>query len=46
MLWKTINNVIKKTKHNGSIINLISLNGVKMYDPRKIAQEFGSFYSK
>ena len=44
MLWKTINNVIKKTKHNESIISLISINGVKTYDPHKIAQEFGNFY--
>ena len=45
LLWKTINNVIKKTKHNGGIIGSISINGIKTYDPYKIAQEFGSFYA-
>ena len=44
LLWKTINNVIKKIKHNGNIIGSISINGIKMYDPNNIAQEFGSFY--
>ena len=44
-LWKLINGVICKKKHSGSIIPFITINGIKTYDPRKIANEFGHFYT-
>ena len=40
-----INSVVGKTKHKGSIISHISVNGIKTYNPKKIANEFGEFYS-
>ena len=45
LLWKVINNVIGKVKHSGSIISYITINGLKTYNPTKIANEFGKFYS-
>ena len=44
-LWKVINNIIGKTKSNGSIIPYITVDGVKKYNPSEIANEFGHFYS-
>ena len=44
-LWKVVNNVIGKTKHRGSIISYISINGIKDYNPTNIADEFARFYS-
>ena len=44
-LWKLINGVICKKKHSGSIIPFITINRIKTYDPRKIADEFGHFYA-
>ena len=40
-LWKMINGIIGKRKHSGSIISHITINGVKTYDTKKIANEFG-----
>ena len=40
-LWKIINNVIGKTKHRGSIISHITIDGLKTYNPKKMANEFG-----
>ena len=39
-LWKMINGIIGKRKHSGSIISYITINGVKTYDTKKIANEF------
>ena len=36
-LWNLINDVIKKTKHKGSIIPYITINGMKTSNPVKIA---------
>ena len=44
-LWKLINGVICKKKHSGSIRPYITVNGIKTYDPKKIANEFGHFYA-
>ena len=44
-LWELINNTIKKVKHKGSIIPYITVAGIKHYDPHKIANCFGKFYS-
>ena len=45
-IWGIINEILKKQKIRGSIITHININGVKTYDSRKIANEFGTFYSK
>ena len=45
-LWKVINKVIGKMKHRGSIISYITIDGLKTYNPKCIANEFGQFYSK
>ena len=44
-LWQVINQTIGKTKHKGSIIPFISIQGIKRYDPKKIANAFGSFHA-
>ena len=44
-MWGIINEILKKQKKRGSIITHINVNGVKTYDSRKIANEFGNFYS-
>ena len=44
-LWKVINNIIGKNKHRGMIISHITINGVKTYSPRVMANEFAQFYS-
>ena len=44
-IWGIINEILKKQKRRGSIITHININGVKIYDSRKIANEFGTFYS-
>ena len=44
-MWKIINEILKKQKHKGAIITHININGVKTYDTRKIANEFGKHYS-
>ena len=44
-LWKIINEILRKHKHKGSLITHISINGVKTYNPFKIANAFGEFYS-
>ena len=45
-MWGLINNTIKKVKHKGSIIPYITVEGLKHYNPHKIANCFGKFYSK
>ena len=45
MLWQTINAVINKKKNKGSIIPFITVDGIRIYDSNKIADEFGKFYS-
>ena len=44
-LWKVINRVIEKVKHTGIIISHIAIDGLKAYNPKKIVNEFGRFYS-
>ena len=44
-LWKLINKVIRKVKNRGSIISHIAIDGLKTYNPKWIANEFGRFYS-
>ena len=45
-LWQVNNQTIGKQKHGGSIIPYISIEGIKIYDPKKISNAFGSFYAK
>ena len=44
-LWSLINNTIKKVKNRGSIIPYITVNGLRQYNPIKIANSFGDFYT-
>ena len=44
-LWQVINQMISKQKHRGSLIPFITVNGIKTYDPKRISNAFGSFYS-
>ena len=45
-LWKVTNEILCKHKHKGNLIDYISIDGVKTYNPKKIANEFGKFYSR
>ena len=45
MLWQLLNQVICKTKNRGSIIPYITIDGLRTYNPTKIANAFGKFYS-
>ena len=38
------NNIVDKTKHTGRVIPYTTIDGVKTYDTKRIADEFGSFY--
>ena len=40
-----INNTITKVKHKGSIIPHITINGLKVTNPKSITNNFGQFYS-
>ena len=44
-LWKLINQTIGKCKSGGSIIPFITVDSLKTYQPKKIANSFGEFYS-
>ena len=44
-LWKTINAIIRKYKHTGSVISYITIEGARTYNSYKIANAFGNFYS-
>ena len=44
-LWKLINQTIGKCKSGGSIIPYITIDGLKTYQLKKIANSFGEFYS-
>ena len=44
-LWKLINQTIGKCKASGSIIPYITIDGLKTYQPKKIANAFGELYS-
>ena len=44
-LWSLINNTIKKVKNRGSIIPYLTVNGLRQYNPMKIANCFGDFYA-
>ena len=43
-LWKMINKVICKRRHSGSIIPFITVDGIGIDNPDKIANSFGKFY--
>ena len=43
-LWELMNWVINKTKHTGSVISHIMIDGVKRYNGKVLANEFGKFY--
>ena len=45
-LWELMNSITEKTKHSGSIILYIMMNGVKIFNRDKIANHFRDFYSK
>ena len=40
-----INGIICKRMHSGCIISYMTINGVKIYDANKIANEFGRYYA-
>ena len=44
-LWEVINRVVGKTKHSGKIIPYITIDGIKTYDTKLMATEFGRFYA-
>ena len=44
-LWSLISNTIKKVKNRGSIIPYLTVNGLRQYNPIKIANCFGDFYA-
>ena len=44
-LWKLTNQTIGKCKNDGSITPFISIEDLKTYDPKKISNAFGKFYS-
>ena len=44
-LWSLINNTINKVKHKESIIPYITVDGLKQYHLKTIANSFGEFYS-
>ena len=39
-LWQVINGILGKMKHSGIIIPFITINGVKNYDHKRMANEF------
>ena len=43
-LWALINKVVGKKKSSGSIIPYITINGIRTYTPKKIANKFAEFY--
>ena len=45
-LWQLINNIIKKTNDKTTLIDYITVNGIKYYNPSEISNHFGKFYSK
>ena len=44
-LWELMNDIIKKTKHSGRIIPYITIDRIKVYNRKTIANEFGKFYT-
>ena len=44
-LWQLLNQTIGKCKNKGSIIPYITVDGVRTYTPKKIAENFGKFHS-
>ena len=43
-LWQLINSEISRCKHQGSVISYITIQGIKTYDPKTIANKSGQFY--
>ena len=44
-LWEVLNRVIGKSKNTGLSISHLTVNGIKIFDKRAIANEFGRFYA-
>ena len=44
-LWQLINNIINKTNNKSSVINYITVDKIKYYDTKLIANKFGEFYA-
>ena len=44
-LWSLINQSLKKCKSGGTIIPYITVDGLQTYNPTKVANSFGAFYS-
>ena len=44
-LWELMNGIINKTKHKVSIIPYVTVEGIKIYNRKMIANEFGKFYA-
>ena len=44
-LWGILNQVVGKMKNKGSIIPFVTVKGLKIHLPHRIANEFGKFYS-
>ena len=45
-LWQLINNRINRCMNSSSIIPYITVDGLQTYNPKKIADAFGKFYSQ
>ena len=44
-LWQLINKIINKTNDKESIINYITVDNIRYYEAKSVADEFGKFYS-
>ena len=44
-LWHLINRIINKTNDKSSVINYITVDKIRYYDTKLIANKFGEFYS-
>ena len=44
-LWHLINKIINKTNDKDSVINYITVDNIRYYDAKSVADEFGKFYS-
>ena len=45
-LWELMNSIIGKNKHTGCSVSHITVDGVKIFSKKLIAEEFTKFYSK
>ena len=44
-LWQLINKIINKTNDKDSVINYITIDKIRYYDAKSVADKFGKFYS-